>query len=418
MPSRETHGRPASRRAGAYVLVLACSTLIAVVGLAGVLASGVQRGGVENQARLAEARVAAQSALEIALSTATNTPTWRAAISGGVAYAEKPTALTTCTVWAGDALDGDTTNSLLDPVELVAEGAVPGARQLVGVTISPVLAAADCLAHDVCAEGNIAFTKSYVLGEGSIHTNGNASADTSAVAANVRASGSVSGSSYLSGTRNGATKAGIPPASVVDEYAAMATPINIGSISGRTIELVVISPQSNPYGASRNSQGVYLIDCNNNDLTIRNCRILGTIVLKRAQRVRIEGSVCWETFRHDRPALLVEGPIEYYGAAVDVSEPALGINFNPAGTPYGGSADTDKTDFYPSMVTGTVFATGNVLLKTSDWTIEGHLVSRGSVTIDGSNLRVRKNYAEKLMPGFTSGTSFSISSGTWNRVTD
>src|SRR5687767_14232573 len=102
----------------------------------------------------------------------------------------------------------------------------------------------------------------------------------------------------------------MPGASVFSYYV---NPANGTAISATLISLVgdividgkLLSPDNNPWGLEKNANGIYWVNCGGRRVVIRDSRILGTLVLRDANEVTVEGSVHWEPAVEGYPALLV-----------------------------------------------------------------------------------------------------------------
>ena len=110
----------------------------------------------------------------------------------------------------------------------------------------------------------------------------NTPAGTKSIAANVEAVNAIVGQDYTGLTTTGITPRTMPdPASVFSSYAG--TSINYAAlpVSGPTamLEDLVLSPASNPYGPVDSPNGVYVIDCQGQNLTIQRVRIVGTLIV-------------------------------------------------------------------------------------------------------------------------------------------
>jgi hypothetical protein len=151
----------------------------------------------------------------------------------------------------------------------------------------------------------------------------------------------------------------------------------------------VLGPGLNPYGTA-NSDGVYVWK-STNDVTLKNCRIYGTLVVVcPGKKLVVDGSVLLQPISNDFPALIVDGDIEFrFSSATALSEATVGINLNPAGAPYQGQTDTDKTDTYPSEIQGLVHCTGDINW-TSDNIIRGAVISEGTDSSDAFKIDTAK----------------------------
>jgi hypothetical protein len=174
----------------------------------------------------------------------------------------------------------------------------------------------------------------------------------------------------------------------------------------REIRGEVLSPLSNPFGANLNGEGVYVIDCLGQHVVIADSRIVATLVLVNpASGSSVENAVNWEPAVANYPALLVDGSmmLEFDDAAL--SEAAVQVNFNPAGTPYLGSEDGDKKDEYPSLIKGLVYVSGDLTVHQTP-TIEGVLVVGNTLLASGQagsavlTLTYQQAFLDNPPPGF------------------
>lgn len=194
--------------------------------------------------------------------------------------------------------------------------------------------------------------------------------------------------------------------------------------SAYVMDRVLLSPGSNPYGAT-NTKGIYILDCLGNNVTIGPCRIVGTLVLLNAgNNTLIQGPITWEPAANGYPALLVGTMIAItIESSVGLSESTLGVNFNPTGTPYpysGGTSNTTQTDAYPSVINGIIYCGGDINLSSSP-VINGSLLSAGNINVSGTSLKLTYNADPYVFPppGFSTGQSaLTPLAGSWKRVTN
>lgn len=411
-PDRHTH------RGSAYVLVLACASIIAVVGVAGVLAARALRASLVAHTSAAGSRVAAQSALETTLVGAVNTTAWRTSAAGG-AYAANPTGMPRLSVTATDPVDSILDNALGDPVVLTSTANATTALQRATLRLSPVSARATCTQYSICAQGDITFDGTQILTRSGIHSNGKISAIGGAVVgANVSAVGTILGLTFQGTLAPLSPAVSIPGDSAIAPYTAIGTKIMYSAISGASIDKQLISPVTNPYGATTNADGIYVIDCTNRPLEIKNSRILGTLVIINCTLLTLDKSICWEPARQDLPALVATCSIELKVDAASFTESSVSRNMNPPDAPYRGLTNATQTETIASVLSGLYFTTGNVLFSSGKPTFEGRLIAGGTVTIKSSTVRIRENIAELQIPGFQQFGAFSIAPATLRRAVD
>lgn len=194
--------------------------------------------------------------------------------------------------------------------------------------------------------------------------------------------------------------------------------------SAYVMDRVLLSPTSNPYGAA-NASGIYIINCNNQNVTIGPCRIVGTLVLLSAgSGTTVQGPITWEPAIAGYPALLADQAITVsFSGSVSLGEATYGINFNPTGTPYpfvGGTSDTNASDAFPSIINGLIYIGGNLTLPSGAApTFHGCLVSAGQIQYNSSSATLTYGSGSYLAPppGFTtSSASLYPVVGTWQRA--
>ncbi|HEY2588197.1 MAG TPA: carbohydrate binding domain-containing protein [Tepidisphaeraceae bacterium] len=191
------------------------------------------------------------------------------------------------------------------------------------------------------------------------------------------------------------------------------------------MDRVLLSPTSNPYGAP-NPNGIYILNCNNQNVTITACRIVGTLVLIGAgSGTTIQGPITLEPAVAGYPALLSDSSIAIaMTGSAGLGEATYGVNFNPPGTPYpfvGGSANTNASDGFPSIINGLVFCGGDLTLSSSTApTFNGCIVTAGKLNLNATSVNVTYGNGSHVAPppGFGINVSaLSPVAGSCQRVT-
>jgi hypothetical protein len=192
-------------------------------------------------------------------------------------------------------------------------------------------------------------------------------------------------------------------------------------VSEYLMDRVVLSPSSNPYGAT-NAQGIYVLDCNNQQVMIGPCRIVGTLLVKNYNTLTIQGPIEWEPAVAGYPALLTDKDVSIgFDKSVALSEATYGVNFNPAGTPYpysGGTANANATDAFPSVINGLVYAGGKINFSTNP-SIKGCVIAVSDVNVAATALTLSFDSSAYVNPppGFTSNLpTVTATPGSWQRV--
>jgi len=203
----------------------------------------------------------------------------------------------------------------------------------------------------------------------------------------------------------------MPDPGVLALYIDLATEIPFTG----TIEKKVLSPGSNPWGAT-NPDGVYVIDTEGSDIQIRYSRIHGTlIVILGSGKLFLEEAVLLHSYRADYPALIVDGDLELRlkSDLYALSESARGTNYNPSGTPYEGTSDSDMADVYPNEIRGLVYATGNSTLWETT-RVRGTVICKLQATCyDHTEIVYDPALLTNPPPGFASGCQTSVVAGSW-----
>jgi hypothetical protein len=275
----------------------------------------------------------------------------------------------------------------------------------------------EALARCVHSGGDITMDKDSKLtvtgGAASTNNDFHADKNTAELVGDLEADGVLWKQNVTGDVTKHATPLAMPDPGVVDTYRALAK-----DISGRTlINRQAIGPGRNPWGTA-NADGVYYLNASGSDVTIRDSRVLGTLVV-RCRQLTIDNNVLLESFRKDMPALIVDGDLvlNYQSTGSQLREGDADTNFNPSGVPYVGASNSDKSDSYPSEIRGLVHVRGDLTLK-STALVRGAIVCDGKLQCDGANQIVHDDDLSTLpILGYTSGDGRLYRAG-WTRMTD
>lgn len=442
------------RRGSIYVFVLGASTLAAAAGLTAVILHTQRLERVRLTAQSERARADAQSAIEFAVAVLGQDPagtTWRT--SSALAYTDKRyfgDDASVVSIAISDPGDNDLSDSMYDPVTVDVSAVADPCQQDYQLTLTPSASPLSCLDFAVTVAGSVS-----KLGTGDIYTSGAVSAGKAwevdsdarpdvggtlglvARAAAPFAEPVLVWRAFPGGTQKAAQaqtlmssgRSGVPydpgtmestipnRTDIAKYYVGIGTSISYSSLSGGAVRDCVLSAAKNPYGAT-NAKGVYVIDCGGSDLTVRNCRISGTLVVLNAGA----GSLIRDGINLEapsgQPALVVVGSMTFSFPASDIKESEADINLNPSGSPYDGSADSDKSDQYASWIKGPVFISGDLSIATSGHaTVYGSVVVGGNLSIQSSGeLRVLYHKPLENIPGFCRVTGMALQAGSLKRV--
>jgi hypothetical protein len=283
------------------------------------------------------------------------------------------------------------------------------------VTLVPVVKPLAALSSCLAASGDITIsngTRITVIGA-PLSTNGklknSGTIDGNVEAQSVTTHGTITGTL----TEPGPVKP-MPAASVFTDYVSKATAVPYAA----TIEKVVLGPGCNPLGPT-DPNGLYVINTGNRDLTLRNFRIYGTLIIAAGSKtVHIEDAVFMQNYRSDFPVLLVEGYVQlkFKSVAGPLSEATCDTNFNPTGAPYDGTTDSDKSDQYPNEIRGLIHVAGTF----APWEtarVVGVVLCDGLLVTMGTNTIVYDAGLFANPPkGYTFVDGMAVSPGSWTQV--
>jgi hypothetical protein len=161
----------------------------------------------------------------------------------------------------------------------------------------------------------------------------------------------------------------------------------------RVVHRALLSPQTNSLNGVTNSQGIYVIDCQGQTVNVRDCRILGTLVLRDPSGTsRIEGSMHCDSTISDSTSVDVPNILSVISdkkvkialSATNLDERLANRNFNPTGTPYQDLTDSDLSDTYPAQITGIIYSLDDLQFGGTT-TVFGAVISEKKVTVSGTN---------------------------------
>lgn len=407
-----------------YVSVLLTSLVVSTMGLVALSAAALRLRSATDANDWAEAQILAQSAIDDVALQFENDTNWRSKFELNVEYPAPASALGNGTfTWKLVDDDGDLDDDDSDSVRVIGIGRVGRATAAQSVRLLPSGQPLTCLESALHCQGDVTLGSTVVFTtDKHISSNGNIAASSflTSIQGSAQAVGTVTGT--INGVKiEGAPARRMPGSSALDYYVDNGTMIAINAlplISGAyTIEKQILSPQVNPFG-NPNPEGIYVIDCGGQRLCIKNCRIVGTIVLLNpAANSSLEGSLRWDTAVGNYPALLVAGTLEVKATAFDLSESLLGVNFNPPGVPYQANEDTDLVDNYPAEINGLVYFSGR--LNAPQDLLESRFRGVTVCATISANSSCRFNYRPLLFdyppPGFASGNPMRVSPGSRRR---
>jgi hypothetical protein len=418
------------RRGITYVAVLGTTLIVMTLGLAGLMAARSQARASNSLNDAVDARLNALAGIEFARLQITQNSNWRSNYSNGAWATNQPIGAGTMSVSVVNP-NGGLNHSWYDPVTVTSTGVKNSATHISQVTLVAQPIPFTCLNAAATANSAISFSLLTTVNGFNQVLASNVSVTSlslSPIYPNVEAVVSIVGTGFQGTTTAGVAARTMPDNTVFNYYTTNGTSIGISSLgSPATLQNVVLSPASNPYGAQTNSQGIYVIDCQGQPITISQCRIVGTLVLLNAGATSsVQGNVNFASVVSNYPCLLVQGSItiqfDSTTALQESHSPAT--NFNPAGasppataTPYpwgSSNYNATTTDSYASTIAGLVYVSGN--LTTSNAPAFNVLVVGGTLTSSGQlSLSYDAMYLNNPPPGFCT-IPMEVSPGSWQQV--
>jgi hypothetical protein len=348
--------------------------IIATLATGGILVARSQMRAAESANDADEARLCAQSGLELARLWISSDSNWRTNRTSGNWVSSLAIGNGTVSIDGVDLIDGNLGNRPYDALQLTVTAAKGQTRRVLTQTLVANPTPMPALRYAIHTVGQIRVEGGYrlILGNGTLSTNGEFRND-GIVEGNADAGYCSSNYQMYGKLTTGVAARGIPASTVPEAYASLGTLISTPT----TLSGVLLTPSLNPYGAP-NPDGVYVIR-SSNDITIKNCRIYGTlVVINPGKRLTITGCNLIQPSRVDFPALIVNGDCAFaFNSANSLSEASVGANFNPAGAAYQGVTDTDQADTYPNEIQGLVHITGSLAINQA-CTLRGAIICESS----------------------------------------
>jgi hypothetical protein len=409
--------------------VLGVALIVGALGAAAIHVVRIELHHAVTADEMSRAHLVAQSGIEYAISMINSYDDWRELCDSGdevtFTNADPRNTLQGTGSFSLTPLDSDDDleDNDQDSVTLRSVGTAGNATSVVEVLLMPAGDGLGCLSSSMHSQGTLRVTNS-------LETNQRVSANSSINATGGNINGyaastvvPISGGVSESNKQQLANPLEMPNLeNVFEYYKTNGTWIPVGSLSGGdSIREVLLSPMSNPYGSGEtNAQGVYVVDCQGVSITLRECRIVGTLVLLNAgSGTNIKGTILMEPAIANFPVLMVEGPLlemdwDYLN---ELDEGNMGINLNPVGLPLNGVVDNLLGGIWEGGIKGLVYLTGNLLVKNQTPKIDGVVVSGGTVNVESAlKLTYDSTFLTNPPPGFAAGPEMQIVQGTWKRV--
>jgi len=273
-----------------------------------------------------------------------------------------------------DPVDDDLANNDTDPVILTCTAEVGGVTRTVQVNAiskpCELLQYAVAAGSDVIISGHV-----HIHGAATSNNNIDKSGAATWVYGNAEAVGTIGQTNRITGTISPGSAAKTFPdnTKIFQYYQIRAKPIGYQPL----MERILLSPTNNPYGAP-DPDGLYKMNCANKKIEIKECRIVGTLLLINPKDdSTIDVSINWQPARSDYPALLIDGTKFTIKTYRDLEEEEIGfVDLNLPGEPGFGSVFTD----FPNEINGLIYCKGDLTLD-KDIVIKGAVIATGILDI-------------------------------------
>ncbi len=418
-----------SRRGSVYILVLGASTMIAVVGIGAIaLARSSVRATVASS-DWSEAGIAAQGGIEYVVAVMNSSPTWRTDLKNNKVYGPFAVGRAKVALTLIDEVDGDLSDDATENVRVYAVATIGSSTRTYSVLAEPASTTGfDALRCAVHAAGDVTISANAVATLGPISCN--AGVNNSAQPTADIETATLTSTGFINGyVQSGLAPKTMPGNAGASNLAAVATPIAY-SATGGTIDQEILTPTLNTISGTTNANGVYSITIPLlSTLRIRRSRLQASLVvtlLATSQLVVLDENL-WDPASPGLPALVVQGGALLAGVTLggsptsaSLSEAANSTNYNPAGAPYAGISDSDKTDTYASELHGLyhISSTAPVTINSNLRTV-GCIIAGGAVTIStAARLAANPTLLSSPPSGYAdpANSAMRVSQGTYRWV--
>lgn len=413
-PTHPARRRGAVRRRGSiYALVLGTVAIAVAMVVGGLELSQIAARAAGVRGDILGARHLAMSAVDQALQVLRSDANWRTTYAAGAVTLPVPSPAKTSMSAVLSDPDGNLGDDLRDDAFLTATGVRGDARQVVRVELCPTPRPCGALYSAIHSGGTIGIGPS-ILADAKITSAGQVRGFGGSVSAPVQAT-TIVGGNFLRTTTVGNPGLSMPDATVFATWKARGTAIAL-PVSKR-IEKAVLAPGFSSYGAA-NARGIYYVDCAGSDVTVRNVRVYGTLVLLNAgPNTTVTQAVVMEA-PPGQPALLVQGALDLNVTTANLSELTHLTNFNPIGSGVPGGTNLLPTDTFPSGVCGVVYASGTGMLRGST-KLHGSFIAVTGVGIDDApTVTHDPSQLDNPPDGFWDKLEVRIRPGSWEQAVD
>ena len=374
--------------------------ILTTIGLGALFAIRVQRRSIQMTQDMAEARLHAQSAIELGLLFVQTNPNWRSAWSNGTWISNQSLGQGTYSINGVDPGDGDLADSEYDPLVLTGVGTCGIARHQTQVTLVPDIMPLEALNTCIHSSELLKVSGGHLIRAIGAPVSTNGVLDNDEMIDGDAEANSIDDTKTITGTLTvPAAQKSMPDPNVISNYISKATVVPFtGDINKQ-----VLTPTYNPWG-STNPDGVYFIDTGDHDLTMQRFRYKGTLIVRLGTKMlTLAKKVLMQNYRSDYPVLIIDGDMEmvFDSYSATLSEAVDSRNYNPPGAPYQGQSDSDMTDGYPNEIQGLVHVTGFLKLNNTA-RVKGAIICEDSVECASQNTIIHNPSLYAIPPeGYT-----------------
>ncbi len=352
-------------------------TLVSVVVMIALLLGMAQRlSSARSQQRVSSdsrgAHVLAEMGIRQAIRSTMLAETWRSLLPDGIWLNNITAGSGSYTVWVEDPDDGVIGNDIGTPVKMIGQGTLHGVNRSLSVLLEqqplPIL--------DFALAAHYIEMYDYSVIEGAVTSNNYLYKQyTPTITGNAEAYDWIGYEYNISGTVNESTgKLKLMPYddTIRTYYKDRAVKINYYAIPYRIIDERVLSYKTNPWGAVQ-SDGLYYIDCKGGNLTIRDSRVYGTLILDNLSEVVVENSVRIQPYRLDYPGLVVFGRLrDNTETNVDEDDQNMDLSL-PGESGYG-----SQYNVWANGYRGLVYVSGDAIMRGKSY-VKGVMVVGGLI---------------------------------------
>jgi hypothetical protein len=398
--SRGSRAAATRRAGGVYVLVLAATMLITVIGVGALATLRVTSRAASTNVDWQQADHLAMSAVEEAISkmnseAAASATTWRTPYTSGALAFNYDFGAGQIRWVVVDEDDGSISNNYCDPMRLYGVGRIGTTKRCYSVQLAAGGDAMDFLRTAFHCSSHIQLNGTTMVLSGPISTNGDNSGGSPAI-----------GTSEA--VHDGAASKPMPSAGVFNLYYKKATIIPSSAASTGVFQPTLLSTTSNPYGTP-SSEGIYYLQLPStiSTLKIYSCHSQATLLIENAAGVSGQVVQFGADSTGSNPYLIEPSRSDY---ATIITRGFATVKFNGS---Y--KAFVENGTSYGSEMRGLVHTIGTSIVQLNDtFFLRGCLVADGEIDTSGYvGVAATPSFMTAPPWGYTKGNHMTPVPGTW-----